>query len=388
MKKLVILLVTFVAILFIIPSLIISSINKASYNEATEQNITVNTPLNFDYFKVGNNIEINNTIDGDVFLIGKSVIINSKITGSVFVIAESLEIKDKSEITNSLYSLSQNAKINGAIGENLRNIGEKLNVAGIISKNASFISSDVTFSGSAEVGRDLYGIADKFVLDGRVSRDVILKKFLLNNDTQMSSTGDITINGRIGGDFRYKDLRPTLTDRAIVLGKTIAEEDDNVISTKNQKYELLTSIFMSGITAFLIGIILINSKKGILLDSVSYITKYKLNTFLSGLMVFILSLAASFVLGISIIGIPLALLIIGILLVIFYIYLMIPFGLIIGNLILSKQKNTALSLFTGIFVISIIWLNPSLSGILTFIMGIYSLGSIYKILKRIKFSYQ
>lgn len=126
------------------------------------------------YAAAGNSVTIDGTVDGDVFAAGQTVIVRGRITGSLFAAAQRIHVA-------------------GTVDGNVRTVSQALIVEQRIAGDLIALSQTVSLDVRGSVGRDAVLLGQEISLDGTVERSV------------QGAGQDVRLNGPIGGRV---DLSP------------------------------------------------------------------------------------------------------------------------------------------------------------------------------------
>jgi cytoskeletal protein CcmA (bactofilin family) len=151
-----------------------------------------------DIFVTGARARIDGTIDGDLFFFGQSIDISGHIKGDAIVFAQSV-------------------RVNGQIDGNIRSFSNNLTITGTVGKNVLTFNEVVNLDSAGKVGGSLTAFAQSVGIDGRLGRDL------------MVMAGEAIISGTIDGEVRAKGRNLSIGSSAQVAGP-IHYEGDNPAS--------------------------------------------------------------------------------------------------------------------------------------------------------------
>ncbi len=332
-----------------------------------------NQTVNGNFYAVGNAVEIDGKIDGDVICLGKNVTINGPVSGDVIC-------------------AGQNININGEVKGSVRVLGNTIVLNSKIGHNAMFLAKNLTLGDKGQVGWDLAMIADSADIEGKIGRN-------LNGDiAQMNLAGEVNgdVNLKINND---EEANPVTVAKTAVIngnvsytnGQEIKIEDGAKIKGKvahNFKEENTNSTpwflarLLSLFSALVIGLVLVSLwRERMIRLSEIMLDKYGRAIGFGALVLFITPLVI-FVLLMSMIGIPLALILLAFWLIAVWVSKILV-GITLGNRILKikNKENLVPNMIVGVLLAWILFSIPVLGWAFSFIAILWGLGGIYLLLK-------
>jgi cytoskeletal protein CcmA (bactofilin family) len=172
----------------------------ASATEPTEhrrgQNPTVSKEetIKGDIYLTGERVRVEGTVDGDVFAAGKDIDIDGHVTGDVI-------------------SAGRYLRIRGTVDGNVRSCGNTAVISGNLGKNIMWFGDAVTVDSTGKVGGSITMFGGTLAMDGRLGRDI---RFYGE---------EITVNGGVGGGIRQKGHALIIGSNAQVDGPIHFEGD-------------------------------------------------------------------------------------------------------------------------------------------------------------------
>lgn len=142
-------------------------------NNSVENAIPQQAILSDDQYLFGDNITMDKLVDANVYIIGKNVTISGRIAGNLFVIADKVTFTPDSIVQYSafvsakdvefngaaydLYSFSENIKFGttALIGRDFRTLSNSVDLKGIIVRNAIVASPNITLPAAATSTEDV-----------------------------------------------------------------------------------------------------------------------------------------------------------------------------------------------------------------------------------------
>jgi len=319
--------------------------------------------------KTGDTVYVakNQIINGSFYASGQSVTINGTISGDLIVIAQNLTVNGPVE--GDVIALAQNITINGPIGGNVRIAGSNLTINNIVTRNVNALGTNIILGPTAHIGWDVYVLGQKIEmrgiinggLAGRVEQALITGKIAKNLNLNLNSQRNkqnliITSKATIGGNVIYTaNNAANISNKASIGGKI--QEKNSPIKKMNWWLIWLWKEMFAIFSALVVGLVLIFITKDFTAKILTKIKESPNKTLLPGLILtFILPITA-IILMFTLIGIPLALIIMAGWLTIIYIAKILT-AILIGQIIIrSLNKKTNLSLFWPLVVgVTISWL--------------------------------
>lgn len=306
---------------------------------------------------------------------------NQKIDDSIITAGNTISIKGT--IEDNVFVAGSNINIDGEIKGNLFAIGNTININGQVKKDAFIIGNTVTIDEKAIIGKDLAFGGNTLQINGKINRNV------------WAGCSIITISNFIGGNLKINTSSIKVSENADIEGKLIynAEKEINIENKetikggiefnkiqnnkgKNTIKEKFYSWTIGLIQFILIGIILILIMPKYFQKLSEIITK---NTFKSagiGIIIFAIIPVIFFITLITIIGIPLSMILLG--LIILFSYLAKFWcAYALGKYIIKNKYSAIISLILGAIILQTLFIIPIIGFLTKLIIIFIGLGSIY-----------
>jgi len=332
------------------------------------------------YYAAGNNLEIRGTINGDVFLVGNSIVLDSQnINGDVFAAGNNIIVKGK--VNGSVRLLGQKADILGQVAKNVMFLGQDLRV-----DSAANIGQHLTFFGQnnsvyGQVAGRLEGAMEVLRLDGSVAKDVDV--YLADTKTDSLILGN---SAKVGGALYYQAFKPLNINSQASLG---GGAHFNQIVKKDHKPSYQATVLKLLIRFFamlVVGMIGLTIWPRYFTNLYLKVKNSYWKTFLSGLLLLLVTPLACLLLAVTVIGLPVA----GIIMVLWL--LMLYMAKVMGawllgswlkeKLFMKRQWSNLFVLALGVFVFIALGKIPVLGPLLIMIVYILAWGVIINIFKR------
>lgn len=353
-------------------------------------------------FKKGDSVYVpkDEVIEGNLYAVGSNLTIEGKVTGDVICAGQSINITG--EVAGDVICAGQSISINGNIGGNLRLAGNAINFNGQVERNGMLIGSSVVTAASSTIGWDLLVLGNIFELNGNIGRDLygrsgqvslagqIGKNLDLNFSASNNNDKPLIIAGtaKIGGQVKYKSIKNAMIDSDAAIKGEVIHNFPAAAAKKSNLADLawwwgkLISLF----SALVIGLVLISFWR----EPVIKITDLMLNktgsAFGWGILALLLTPLIVIVLLITIIGLPLAFILLALWLIALYASKILV-GILIGrrliNNYLPKQKDSLiLAMIIGILIMYLIFALPIIGLFISLLAMLWGLGGIMLTIKK------
>lgn len=308
-----------------------------------------------DLMCAGQNVEITGTVEGDVLCAGQNVTVSGHVLGDVRVAGQMVTVKGK--VDGSVTLAGQNVTIDSAatIGRDVTVLGQQLSVEGVVGRDVEALGS--SFTTRAKIGRDL---------------DVTAPAVTIGNGAD------------IAGFFMYvSETNATVDSGAKIAGKT--EHKQPPEDQRSQQVMTPASAFASVVFSFgsflMIGAVLLLVAPRVMRAATHAIQTSPVATLGTGFMALFVPPFIAAALFITVIGFPLAVVILLAWIVSLIIGLVFS-AQVIGRVIIAKLgwqdpfRNFA-SLVMGLFVLFLVALVPILGGLTIMFALVWGIGGLY-----------
>lgn len=284
-------------------------------------------------YSTGRNVDINGTINGDVFCAGQNVRIDAKVAGDVIC-------------------AGQNVTIKGEVDGDIRVAGQVVTVDANISRSITVMAQSFSLDADAVVGADATLAGDSINLKGQIDRDllasgseVLLSGMIGRNAKLEAPTVDVRSSAHIVGTLTYtSENDANIASGAKIVGGVVREMPE----AKEQSFwGLSTAAYLY----FLAAVLLIGLAVALFFPQAVRRTnkvahKHLGKTLLVGLLAGFAIPIVAFLLAVTFVGLPLAIMMVmlwGVL-----IALTIPVaGYWLAGILFKKLKNTVLVMLIG-----------------------------------------
>jgi len=359
-------------LVILLTTLISQTAFAAEFFSGDEINIQDN--ITDDAYVGGGIITVDKDVDGDLYVGGGHITINGNITGDL--VAAGGQIIVNGDVGDDVRLAGGTLIINGNIGDDLIATGGQLNV----SSNSIIGGSLIIGTGYANImgviNEDVRGGGGKIVLGGTVYRDVVV---------EVGENLSLTKNARINGNLIYTSLTQANLDETQVGGfieynkqKVAYHDDKNAIKDFFTKWKLIFMLInYLSLLAIALVVVLVVPASVIGLNKIAKTHPWK--SLGLGFVVIICALAACIILFATIIGIPLAGIVLGSLIILWCIAKIYAAGFI-GSLIIKPKKFSKPKLFgiiaLGGFVLAVVDMVPFIGGWVVFLSVLLAFGAL------------
>lgn len=334
------------------------------YNENDEYGIM---PIS-DEYEISSNIT-----DSDIYLFQESISIEEDVNGNIYVIGKKINISSN-YINGNVFAIGQDITINGLISGSIYAIGENINI-GAESVNVVYtLGKNVNLSTNSNVMCDFKVSANTLNVAGNVNRSLDAYVENINID----ETAEYIAKGNVSYSKEFADPRGVLETVNVTKHEATEKKTENikkVIIAEKIRAELITVVSAAIIIAVIYFIV--KNKQA---EKVENYSQEIGTNILKGFLCLIIVPFVALILICTLIGIPLALLVI--VLYIVALFLSIPVAsLKIAQILYSTKpvsSNKAIIILYAIcayIVIELISLLPAIGGIIHFIVFLYGLGN-------------
>lgn len=124
---------------------------------AAGSHVIVNGTVTGDVWAVGSDVTVNGTVGGSVRAAGKDVTVHGKIGGDLLSASSNLVIERTGSVTRDVWSASSDVRIDGSVGRNLKAGASTITLSGPVGGNASVRAGDRL---TLAAGTDIRGTLD------------------------------------------------------------------------------------------------------------------------------------------------------------------------------------------------------------------------------------
>lgn len=321
-------------------------------------------PIAEDVYVTSQKVIVDGLIDGDLTAFSGSITINGTVTGDVIAFS------------------SGTVRINegGSVGGALRGAATNFTVSGEVGSDVFVSAASIVIEETGDVGRDVMAFGGVLRVEGSVGRDV--RGRMIRTVVDGSVAGDIDVASQkfevgsgavIDGDILYRSPVGASIDQ----GATVSGTVTRLPTQSNFVYGVILSLanavgFLGFLLAGLVALLVLRASSARATGAM--LTK-PIRSFAYGLVAVVLTPAAIIVLAATLVGIPIAvLLVVGA--VVAFIIGPVPAVTALGNRILVRRGGLFGAFVVGAIIWRFgIWAIPVVGGFLYLIGLVWGVGA-------------
>jgi len=327
--------------------------------------------INHDYFATGNSVTISGVVNGDVYAAGGQILVDGVINGDLIASGGMINVT-------------------GKVSGNIRAAGGQIIISGDIGKNLTVFGGSINLNSSATIRGGVVAAGGSILIETPVAKNVnvaggnvTLSSLVSGNLAAATSRLILTSKAAVNGDLNYTSQNDASIDSSAIISgkvtKTAIREDSNG-SPLSRKIAFIIFGFLS---TLVVGFLFLR-----FLPKFSLVTVHKIGEAFwaslgLGFAILFLAPIGIIILMVTLIGIPLALLILATYMVGLYlssVVFMYWAGTWISKLT-RLELNKYLVLVLGALIYWAIGLIPLLGGLTSFIGVMLGLGALSLTLK-------
>lgn len=320
------------------------------------------------------------TINDDLYISGERVLIEGTVNGDVYAAGSTVTIKGT--VNGSVFAAGQDVYVSGTVTGGVRLAGQNLRISdAAIAGGVSTFGQVITIERDAEIGGGLNFAGSAATIRGNVANSV------------MGAGASITLAGTLSKHAHFATEKLNLEKTAVINGNlqyasneefskqkgALVKGDTKHVRSSDKKSDEGADVFMVlwGLTAlYLVGAALLWLFPSIATGVADQVSLRTMPAFGWGLLALLLSAPVLIILMITIVGIPLALILIaGLTIALFLSHFWV--ALAIGNAIADRAKwqpNPYANAFMGLVVLTVIGLLPVFGGVFKVLAAILGFG--------------
>ena len=350
-------------------------------------NVAKNQVIDGNFYAAGNSIIVDGNIKGDLICVGQSIVVNGTVDGDIICAGQSIAVL-------------------GPVGGNVRTAGNTININNTVARNImSFGSSiilgangktgwDMLVGGTAitvngAIGGNLHGGGAQVMLNGQVAKDVQVAVECLRGkkaDQECQAGLELGDQAMVGGNLIYtaKGLAK-ISPQAQIKGEVKQQQPKNYPTSKQEAWSQMGMAWIWGkvimiFAALLIGLILISLFKDSLKDVAKTMQKKYWSSLGYGVIVLLLTPLVALLLMFTLIGIPLAVLLLLSWIICLLVGKIIA-AIVFGNWLFEKfkwqTKNSIWPMIVGVVIASLVFSIPIIGWIIALVALIWGLGGLW-----------
>ena len=338
-------------------------------------------------------------VEGNFYAVGQTITVDGKVNGDLICAGQTIDISG--EVVGDVICAGQVVTISGKVGGSVRAAGNAVAIKGEVARNVMAFGATVSLSNSASVGWDmmvgagaldergkiggtLHGGAGTAVIAGEIGKGV---KISLGGNENSKNGLTIEPTAKIDGNLTYTDkFDAEIKNGASIKGETKRNEpkireSKKEVDKKWMAVGLGVGWVYSLLVGLLIGFVLIALWKKQIIELTDKMFKETKASIAWGFAIMFLTPIAIIIVMMTIIGIPLALLVLGMWVAILFLSKIIV-GIMVGRKLLErfwhkKKDSLALAVLFGMLTVSIIFSVPFLGWIIALVGAWWGIGGIW-----------
>jgi len=324
--------------------------------------------VNEDLFIAAERVEISGLVNGDVYAAGGQIFIDGQVNGDLLAAGGTINVS-------------------GIVMQNLRIVGGQVTLSGRTGRNTSIAGGNIEIIQSAELNRGLAAVFGNFTLNAPVAGYVKAAggNMTLNNTVNGNVDAAIGVlrvagKGQVQGDLNYwSGDRASIDDTALITGSVnFNRVSGPPVKTAEVKNKLFAAARVSSlILTYFTGLIFLGLFPIFLKTTVTNLQEKPLMSFIWGIISPFLIFVLIIIFTLTIIGIPLAIFILLLYLLFFYIA-RIPVIFYFGKIFigrLSADPKPVWVLTAGLLIYWILIMIPLFGPLFSFIVPVIGFGA-------------
>lgn len=330
--------------------------------------------------------------DGNIYASCGDMTIDGTVNGDIIAVCQNININGV--INGDVIAFGQKIEINGSIKGNTRIAGSKISINGSIDRNANVFANEISFgkdslirwdalvggiNGNFEgnVDGNLHGLMSSAAISGKIGKNVNLT---IDGQSSNKEGGIlITKDAVIAGDLIYKASKDArLESPSSVSGKV---QKDEPRQKEERPLATLWGIFYKAASLILIAIVIISLRKNIIQDIAANLDKSWASSLLIGFSLLVFTPILILILMLTIIGIPLALILLASYLS-FIVFSAIFASSYLAGLLINKlfkrEVNPYLSALIGLLLFSSAAAIPFVGWLISLLVISLGFGALFK----------
>jgi cytoskeletal protein CcmA (bactofilin family) len=295
-------------------------------------------------FRRGKSVEVrqDETIRGDLFLFADRVRIEGTVDGDVYVFSH--DVTANGHVTGDVIAFAHTLRVGGQVDGNIRAAVNTLTVTGSVSKNALTFADYANLDPTGKIGGSITAFVESLNVDGKLGRDILIySKHLGVSGTvgggiqAKGGTLRISETGEIDGPVRFEgENAPEVSPGAKLTSPVEYKKWEHRREYLNKNYYLWRVIWTAALILFGLVLLMLLPKFG--RETISAAEQFGAPIGL-GVLVFFGVPIAAVIACITVVGLPLGILAVGIwLLMLFSAELVV--GAVVGNWILGRGSSS------------------------------------------------
>jgi cytoskeletal protein CcmA (bactofilin family) len=282
------------------------------------------------------------TIKGNIYLTGERVRVEGTVDGDVFAAGKDIDIDG--HVTGDVISAGRYLRIRGTVDGNVRSCGNTAVISGNLGKNIMWFGDAVTVDGTGKVGGSVTMFGGTLAIDGHLGRDILFfgEEINVNGGVggsiqQKGHSLIIGSNAQVDGPIHFEGDQPaSVSPGAKLASPVVFKQMEHKREYRESEYYLWRVIWTAAFVLF--GMVLFLVAPEFARETITSAESYGAPIGL-GILVFFGVPLAALIACITVVGLPLGMLTMGLWLLMLC-CAEIVVGSVIGNLILGRPMDT------------------------------------------------
>lgn len=316
-----------VLIAMLLAGLVVMPVMAVEISTGLTMDIPEGEVIDDDLFIVSGSVVLDGVVNGDLYAVGGSVTINGVVNGKVYAVGGTVIVNG--EVAESIIVAGGLLSIGGDVGGSLTLVSRDLNItnSAAVEKGVLMYGGDVRIAGV--INGDIKGAANDVTITGRVEGDINIDVDAITFMSTAQIKGNVDYTSENDADIRTG---------AQIDGESVRKEPEVVVAEVSRISKLFS--FMGGpvahfLSALVLGIVLIAAFHRRVAEITASIRHKPGASFGWGVVLLFTVPVAAVALGLTIVGLPLALILTVMYLIIAYCSQVIV-GLVLGQILLKK----------------------------------------------------
>ena len=352
-------------------ALFLFSIPAYAINIETGENLVIDDDLLDDSYFLSGNARINGNILGDLYIFGGSISIEGNVYEDLVVIGG--KVKVNGNVTGDLRVIGGQVSVYGNIGDDLVTAGGQVDIAQDAVIDGSVLAGAGILTIDGQVKGELRGAFGMLFLNGKIFDDV---NVTIEDSVIISETAEIY------GDFNYSGLIEAGIPENVVKGEINFNEFERESIMEDLNRLFFLQKLLSFIASVILMVIFVLFIPKALVKAGDLTRENIVRSFGVGLLTLISGLMGSIILMVTVVGIPLALILFSILLIVYYLAKIFVAAWFVSYIFDFKRKKIwvkfryALWLSVALLIYYFLSSVPMVGWIINLILFIIGVGSL------------
>ncbi len=341
----------------------------------------------------GDNVEISAEVMDDLYILAGNASIDAPVLGDVYVLGGSVMVN--ADIKEDLVIVGGMVTVLGNVDGDLRLLGGKATVYGNVKEDVVALGMAFDLGPDAVVEGSILTGSGILTIDGNVMKDIsgATGMFILNGNIggNVSLTIDDSIllseESSIGGDLNYSSFLESDFPQNVVKGSiNFSKFTEDINMQIEDETETIANIFstlkiIGFISSLVLILILVIFAPRLIEKSGKLCKEHLWKSFSLGLLTMILASIGSIVLMITVVGVPVAMIVLALLVIVFYMAKIFVAAWLASYIIdFKKRKNIRTRLFGAMTLMLLAYYLlsyvPYVGGLINIVLFLIGVGSI------------